>query len=88
MLEKIKQFWRRHKPDHYNNYSRGYADGKRDGEEKFRGREIYTQDAVSKLVRDAYSIGYNDGRSDGLSIARRQATKSLKEILWQQNKTK
>jgi hypothetical protein len=37
-------------------------------------------------VENAYLLGYNDGRKDGLTIAREQATKSLKEILWQQNK--
>lgn len=36
-------------------------------------------------LKNAYSLGYNDGKRDGLAIAREQATKSLKEILWQQN---
>lgn len=36
-------------------------------------------------LENAYKLGYNDGKRDGLSIAREQATKSLKEILWQQN---
>lgn len=48
----------------------------------------YTTEGVKKLVNDAYKIGYNDGKRDGLSVAREQAAKSLKEILWQQNKTK
>lgn len=37
-------------------------------------------------LENAYKLGYTDGRSDGLTIAREQATKSLKEILWQKNK--
>lgn len=37
---------------------------------------------------NAYRLGYNEGRRDGLSIARQQATKSLKEILTWQNQTK
>lgn len=36
-------------------------------------------------LKNAYQLGYTDGKRDGLNIARVQATKSLKEILWQQN---
>jgi len=43
--------------------------------------KTYTYDHLEK----AYMLGYNEGRRDGLSVARQQATKSLKEILWQQN---
>jgi hypothetical protein len=39
-------------------------------------------------LENAYKLGYNDGKIEGLSIARVQATKSLKEILWQQNQSK
>jgi hypothetical protein len=36
-------------------------------------------------LENAYKLGYTDGKRDGLTIAREQATKSLKEILkWQQ----
>lgn len=42
----------------------------------------YTEEQLEKV----YRLGYTDGRRDGLSIAREQATKSLKEILWQQQK--
>lgn len=41
---------------------------------------------TEEQLKTAYQLGYNDGRRDGLAIAREQATKSLKEILWQQNK--
>lgn len=41
---------------------------------------------IGKQLDTAYNVGYNDGKRDGLTIARDQATKSLKEILWQQNK--
>lgn len=36
-------------------------------------------------LENAYRLGYTDGKRDGLTIAREQATNSLKEILWQQN---
>jgi flagellar biosynthesis/type III secretory pathway protein FliH len=44
--------------------------------------EGYTREQLEQ----AYTLGYNDGKRDGLTIAREQATKSLKEILWHQNK--
>lgn len=46
--------------------------------------DVHTRQQVEK----AYVLGYNDGKRDGLAIAREQATKSLKEILWQQNQRK
>lgn len=51
-------------------------------------KQQYTHESVKKLVNDAYAIGYNDGRRDGLDIARKSAIKTMKEILWQQNKSK
>ena len=83
MIQKIKAWWRRHKPDHLNNYSRGYDDGRRAGEELFRGRQLYTRDQLEK----AYATGYNDGKRDGLTVAREEATNSLRRILWQQRKS-
>lgn len=47
-------------------------------------KDTYTM----QQMESAYRLGYNDGKRDGLNIAREQATKSLKEILWQQNKKK
>jgi hypothetical protein len=44
----------------------------------------YSREQLEKV----YILGYNDGKRDGLSIAREQATKSLKEIVWQQNQKK
>lgn len=46
--------------------------------------ELYTREQVEKV----YNIGYNDGKNDGLAIAREQATKSLKEILQWKNQKK
>ena len=46
--------------------------------------DMYTQEQLER----AYQLGYNDGRRDGLAIARQQATKSLKEILSWQNQNK
>ena len=53
---------------------------------KPKPQNIYNSAVVSKLVNDAYNIGYNDGKRDGLTIARQQATKSLQSILKAQNK--
>lgn len=39
-------------------------------------------------MENVYLLGYNDGKRDGLAVAREQATKSLKEILWQQNQNR
>lgn len=47
--------------------------------------ELYTREEVLRAMERAKAIGYNDGKRDGLTVAREQATKSLKEILWQQN---
>lgn len=44
--------------------------------------EMYTREQLEK----AFQLGYTDGKRDGLAIARDQATQSLKEILWEQNK--
>lgn len=38
-------------------------------------------------LENAYHVGYNDGKRDGLTIAREQATRSLREILKSQNKS-
>lgn len=46
--------------------------------------EKYSRD----VVENAYKLGYTDGRRDGLSIARAQATRSLREILKTQNQSK
>lgn len=51
-------------------------------------KDTFSRDEVARLVTEARTVAYNDGKRDGLSIAREQATKSLKEILWQQNRTK
>lgn len=48
------------------------------------GTDGYTREQLER----AYLLGYNDGKSDGLAIARDQATKSLKEILQWQNQKK
>lgn len=51
-----------------------------------QSNDSFTREQLEKAQRLGYDIGYNDGKRDGLAIAREQATKSLKEILWQQNK--
>lgn len=43
----------------------------------------YTREQMEK----AYNLGYNDGRRDGIAIARDQATKSLQELLWRQRES-
>ena len=80
MIGKIKQWlkWFRRE------YKRGYDDGFRHGDEQYRGKELYTREQLEEWG----NLRYNDGRAYGLAIARQQATKSLKEILWQQNQQK
>ncbi len=48
-------------------------------------KETWSRDEVLAVVEEARLLAYNDGKRDGLTIAREQASKSLKEILWQQN---
>lgn len=50
--------------------------------ELYQPEESYTREQLEK----AFMLGYTDGKRDGLAVAREQATNSLKEILWQQNK--
>lgn len=73
MLQKIKAWWNGRKA------VKEMIDNF--GEEQ---QPTYTREQVE----NAYLLGYNDGKRDGLSLARHQATKSLKEILEWQNKTK
>lgn len=74
MIQKIKQWFA-------NRRLRGTATGVARQES-----ELYTREQVMRMMEQAKQIGYNEGRSDGLAVARQQAVKSLKEILWQQNK--
>lgn len=53
--------------------------------EKHNDTEVVQNTYTREQLENAYKLGYNDGKRDGLAIARVQATKSLKEILWQQN---
>lgn len=71
MIQKIKQWWKLHR------VQRVFPEAKLNQEQP----ETYTREQLEK----AFQLGYNDGRRDGLAIAREQATKSLKEILWQSN---
>ncbi len=48
-------------------------------------QQTFSREEVIDIVAQAKTVAYNDGKRDGLNIAREQATKSLKEILWQQN---
>lgn len=58
---------------------RGWFRRKRKVSHNIKG--LYTREQLENV----YKLGYNDGKRDGLAIAREQASKSLKEILWQQN---
>jgi hypothetical protein len=44
---------------------------------------MYTREQLEK----AFWLGHTSGKRDGLAIAREQATKSLKEILWHANQS-
>lgn len=63
-----------------------YREGKKKNAQAFIAGdgEFYTR----SQLENAYKLGYTDGKRDGLAIARNQAVKSLKEILWQQNQKK
>jgi len=69
MIRKIKE-WYYHRKDRRHNQ-----------QQLVREMTGYSKEQLE----NAYLLGYNDGKRDGLSVARQQATKSLKEILWQQN---
>jgi ribonuclease I len=60
-----------------------YREGKRANADAFIAGEgeFYTREQMEA----AFKLGYTDGKRDGLSVAREQATKSLKEILSWQN---
>lgn len=77
MIKKIKQWWLGYKIRR----SQGTAYSLNQPDNSSLDPEIYTREQVE----NAYILGYNDGKRDGLAIAREQATKSLKEILWEQN---
>lgn len=69
MFKKIKTWWKLHRKNNL------YEDN------LLATPDSYTREQLA----NAYKLGYNDGRRDGLAVAREQASKSLKEILWQQN---
>ena len=54
-------------------------------EDDIEYRETYTRAEVERFVRTAHDVGYNDGKRDGLNIARQSAEKALKEALSLQN---
>lgn len=47
-------------------------------------KNTYSYDEVKVMVQTAHDVGYTDGKRDGISIARKAATNSLKEVLWEQ----
>ena len=42
---------------------------------------LYTEDDVRKVAEEYGEIRYNDGKRDGIAIARKAAEKSLKEAI-------
>lgn len=71
MLKKIKRWWTSRK--HRAELNR---------------LKLVTQPTYTlEQLENVYRIGYNDGKRDGLVVAREQATNSLKEILWHQNQS-
>lgn len=72
MLNKVKQWWINYRSKPHTSI------------ESEVGMSVFTLEQVE----NAYKLGYTDGKRDGLTIAREQATKSLKEILWEQNNQK
>lgn len=80
MLKKIKQWWLGRKIKR----TRGTAYSLNQPDKQVPNPETYTREQLEKV----YLLGYTDGKRDGLTIAREQATKSLKEILQWQNQAK
>lgn len=54
--------------------------------QKHNATEVAPTSFTREQLENAYRVGYNDGRRDGLSIARQQAMKSLQEIVKQSNR--
>lgn len=46
----------------------------------------WTREEVESIAEEYGQVRYNDGKRDGLAIAREQASRSLREILKQQNR--
>lgn len=55
--------------------------------EKHNATEVAPDTYTFQQLENAYKLGYNDGKRDGLAIAREYATRSLGEILKSQNKS-
>lgn len=49
-------------------------------------QDLFTKAQVVKIADEYGRVRYNDGKRDGLAIAREQANNSLKEILREQNR--
>jgi hypothetical protein len=79
MIRKIKQWWLGYKIR--RSEGTAYSLGQPEVAPK---SDVYTYEQLKK----AYNLGYTDGKRDGLAIARQQAVKTMKEILWAQNKAK
>ena len=80
MIKKIKAWFKRRQKTEFT--IDGVPQRELTQDEMAAGSYTYDQ------LQDAYRLGYNDGKVEGLSIARVQATKSLKEILEWQNQRK
>lgn len=52
---------------------------------KNTGTEVRPETYSREQLEKAFVLGYNDGKRDGLAVAREQATRSLREILKSQN---
>lgn len=79
MIRKIKQWWLGYKIRRSEGTAYSLSQP-----EVAPESDMYTYEQLE----NAYRIGYNDGRAEGLSVARQQAVKSLKEILSWQNQSK
>lgn len=82
MIQKIKAWVERNITDRDTAYDKGWNDGHRHATDEIRGLNFYTREQLENV----YALGLKDGKQIGLGIAREQASKSLLEILRQQNK--
>jgi hypothetical protein len=54
------------------------------------GQEVFSRDEVLEAYHaglvEGNNVGYARGRNDGVAIAKQAATRTLREIIWEQNK--
>lgn len=79
MIRKTKQWLKRF------SWKAGYDEGIADTHEMMSTTRLHPNHYTQEQFDNGMAIAYNDGKRDGLAIARQQATRSLQAILKEQN---